>query len=208
MIGKLKKLSGETLQEIKLAACIGSKFDLHTLAVISGITDEKTRQALEEAVLEGPVLRLTEKSYKFLHDRVQEAAYSLIPDDQRAELHLRIGRILLENTPEYRLMENVFEIVNHFNPGATLITDRREKDRLAGLNLLAGRKAMAAAAYLIAARYLSSGQALLASDCWATRYDLSFSLYIDRARCEWLAGRFDVATDLLASTDGPCEKTR
>ena len=113
------------------------------------------------------IVRL-EGSYKFVHDRVQEAAYSLIPEELRAEAHLRIGRLLMARTPPERREEAIFEIVNQLNRGAALISSQDEREQLAELNLIAGKRAKASTAYTSALKYLSAGAALLASDCLGT----------------------------------------
>ena len=106
----------------------------------------------------------SEGAYRFLHDRVQEAAYSLIPADLRAAAHLRIGRLLAAQTPPEKREEAIFEIVNQLNRGAALITARDEREQLAELNLIAGKRAKASTAYASALTYLVAGAALLAED--------------------------------------------
>jgi predicted ATPase len=105
------------------------------------------------------------RSYKFVHDRVQVAAYSLIPEELRAEAHLRIGRLLTARTPPERREEAIFEIVNQVNRGAALITSQKEREQLAELNLIAGKRAKVSTAYASALKYLTAGAALLADDC-------------------------------------------
>ena len=113
-------------------------------------------------------------SYKFIHDRVQEAAYSMIPQNLRAETHLTIGRLLAANIPAEPWQETIFEIVNHLNRGAVLITEPDERDRLAKLNLVAGKRAKAASAYASALKYLIAGAALLPEGAWEHRQELAF----------------------------------
>ena len=132
-------------------------------------------------------------AYKFLHDRVQQAAYSLIPESQKQQTHLKIGELLLEHTPAEQIEENIFEIVNQLNVGANFITDQAKKDRLARLNLIAGKKAKAATAYETAARQLRMGLELLREDSWETQYDLTFPLYAEAAAVEFLNINFERA---------------
>ncbi len=200
MVGKLRKLSPGTQRKLRLASCIGNRFHLYTLAVISNISDEEAEEALWEALREGVLLSLTESSYTFLHDRVQQAAYSLISEEQRMAVHLRIGRLMLESaaTSEAR-DEGVFDIVNQFNLAAELIHDQDEKYRVAELNLLAGMKARAATANASAINYFSAGMALLAGDSWEARYELTHRLHLHRAECEYLNGSFNEAERLLST---------
>src|SRR6202040_768377 len=130
----------------------------------------------------------SDSDYRFLHDRVQEAAYSLIPEDLRPEAHLRIGRLLAARTPPGQRDESIFEIVNQLNRGATLITARDEREELAEFNLIAGRRAKASTAYASALTYLTAGATLLPEDSWERRHELTFALELHRAECEFLTG--------------------
>jgi len=198
MVRKLRKLSRETQETLKLASCIGNTFDVQTLAVISGASVPYTDQALSNAVREGLVLPLSGGSYKFLHDRVQQAAYSLTPEDQRSGLHLRIGRMLLAAASPDRVEDQVFDIVSHLNLGIHLIAGREEMDRLAQLNFLAGRKAKASIAYVPALDLLATAVSLLPEDAWETRYELAFPLLLEYAECAFLCSEHDFAEQLFA----------
>jgi predicted ATPase len=145
----------------------------------------------------GPIFR-SEDSYTFLHDRVQEAAYSLITDQLRAETHLRIGRLLAERTPPEKLEEGIFEIVNHLNRGSALITSTAERERLAELNLVAGKRAKLSTAYASALKYLTVGRELLTDETWQRNYDLLFSIECLLAECESLTGNLLRAEDRLS----------
>ncbi|MEG3842283.1 ATP-binding sensor histidine kinase [Microcoleus sp. herbarium14] len=136
--------------------------------------------------------------YRFLHDRVQQAAYSLIPESQRKLTHLKIGRLLLCNIPESQIEENIFEIVNQLNIAVELIVDRPEKVKLSQLNLIAGKKAKAATAYKAAANYLNAGLNLANSDVgsWNNRYDLMLCLYAEAVEVEYLNANFERAKAL------------
>ena len=136
-------------------------------------------------------------AYKFLHDRIQQAAYSLIPDEQRAEVHLRIGRALLASMTADELAEHLFDVANQFNRGAARLIDRDEKAQVAAIDLRAGRKAKASAAYASACVYLAAGMALLDERDWSSQYELMFSLRLERAECEFLTGNFDKAEQLI-----------
>ena len=196
MVGKLRKLSGRTLQEMWLAACIGNRFDLHTLAMISSISDQETRESLVEVLREGLLLRLN-GVYSFLHDRIQEAAYSLVPEEDQAGLHLRIGRLLISHLAEEEIEERVFDVVNQLNRGAGLVTEPREKALISRLNQIAGRKAKGAIAYTAALAYFAQATALLPPDAWSAYYEETFSLYLDLSECEYLVGDFQGADQLF-----------
>jgi predicted ATPase len=101
--------------------------------------------ALWEAVHAGLVFR-EDSAYTFLHDRIQQAAYTLIPEEHRAEVHLRIGRVLLASMTPDDLAEHLFDVANQLNRGAARLIDRNEKAQVATIDLRAGRKAKASAA--------------------------------------------------------------
>src|SRR5262249_43744441 len=141
-------------------------------------------------------------AYRFVHDRVREAAYSLIPEELRGEAHLRIGRLLAAHIPPEKQEDAIFEIVNQLNRGATLIVSRDEREQLAKLNLIAGKRAKSSTAHVSALSYLVAGAALLGDDCWERRPDLMFALELHRAECEFLTrelGAGDVRLTMLSS---------
>ncbi|MEG4021550.1 AAA family ATPase [Microcoleus sp. S13C4] len=143
--------------------------------------------------------------YKFLHDRVQQAAYSLIPEDQKRSTHLKIGQLLLKNTPEADREERIFDIVNHLNVGVELITQEAEREQLARLNLVAGKKAKAATAYSAAVEYFNMGRKLVAVNSWENQYELTLALHTEAAEAAYLVGDFE-RMDRLASVVESCAK--
>jgi PAS domain S-box-containing protein len=185
MVGKLGRLPAETQTALCQLACAGSGATFALLGTVCETSQEYLHDSLWEAVRDGLVLRL-EDSYSFQHDRIQEAAYSLIPENARAEAHLRIGRLLLAHTPPHKREEIVFEIVSQFNRSRALIISQDERDQLAQLNLIAGRRAKNATAYSSALTHLAGGRELLAEDCWTRQYPLTFELEFQRAECEFL----------------------
>jgi predicted ATPase/signal transduction histidine kinase/tRNA A-37 threonylcarbamoyl transferase component Bud32 len=205
MVGKLKKLPETTQQILRLAACVGLEFDLSTLAIICESSPAQLYPNLVTAMQAGLVLPVSElnaelliQDYKFLHDRVQQAAYVLIDENQRQAVHLQIGRLLLQNSEPELLANQIFETVDHLNLGAELVSDRSERDQIAQLNLMAGQKAKAAIAFKAAARYFKEGIDLLAINCWQSQYDLTLVLYRERIECEYIVGNFDTAEQLCA----------
>jgi PAS domain S-box-containing protein len=192
MAKKLERLSDPTREALKLLACLGNVADVATLTLVYEETEEAMHAALWEAARAGLVLR-EQGGYAFLHDRVQEAAYALIPEGERAAAHLRIGRMLLPHTPRSELEERIFEIVNHLDRGATLITLQREKLQLAELNMIAGRKAKASTAYKSALSYFAAGIELLGDNAWENEHDLAYRLGFELAECEYLSRNFDEA---------------
>jgi len=197
MVEKLSRMATETQNALKLLACLGNMTEFTTLRMVYQESEEDIHSQLWEAVRAGLIFR-SEHSYTFLHDRVQEAAYSLITDQLRAKTHLRIGRLLAESTPPEKLEQGIFEIVNQLNRGSDLITSTAERERLAELNLVAGRRAKLSTAYASALRYLTVGQELLTDKTWQRNYDLVFSIECLLAECELLTGNLLRAEDRLS----------
>jgi PAS domain S-box-containing protein len=196
MDGKLKQFSSTTQEALKELACLGNVVPTPTLALVHGTAEGAIHAALWEAVRAGLVLQ-QESTCRLLHDRIQQAAYSLIPAEQRSEVHLRIGRALLAETPVDQLAEHLFDIANQLNRGATRLIDRDEKAQVAAIDLRAGRKAKASAAYASACAYFAAGMALLDDRDWDSHYELTFSVWLERAECEFLSGNFEKAEQLI-----------
>jgi PAS domain S-box-containing protein len=196
MVGKLNRLPLETRKALQEFACLGNSAKIATLSIVHGTPEKEVHSDLWEAVRLEFIVRL-EDSYKFVHDRVQEAAYSLIPEQLRAETHLRIGRLLLTHTPPEKREETIFEIANQLNRGAALVTSRGEREQIAELNVVAGKRAKASTAYASARNYLIAGAALLADDSWERRHELTFQLELHRAECEFLTGELAAAEERL-----------
>lgn len=196
MVVKLNRLPAKTQTLLCQLACVGSGAAFAMLETVCETSQEDLHDSLWEAVRAGLVLR-SEDSYAFRHDRIQEAAYSLIPEDARAEVHLRIGRLLVAHTPPGSLDEAIFDIVNQLNRASSLVTAPAEREQLAELNLLSGKRAQAASAYESALNYLTTGAALLTGDSWQPRRELRFSLELASAHCEFASRAIAEAEERL-----------
>lgn len=192
---KVRKLPVTTQEVLKLASCIGNQFDVQTLAIIARKPEETIQVDLQAALREGILSSLNDR-YKFAHDRVQQATYSLISEADKTRTHLEIGKLLQQNIPEQEQEDRIFDIVNQLNMGAKLLYTEAEKTKLAQLNLLAGKKAKDSIAYHSSVQYLCTGIELLAENHWQTDYDLSFNLYLERAESEFLSSNFSIAETL------------
>jgi PAS domain S-box-containing protein len=196
MITKLRRLPALTQEALKQLSCLGNSVKISTLLAVHGGSEEEIHSKFWEAVRAGLVLRLA-SSYTFVHDRVQEAAYALVPEEARAEVHLRIGRVLLASMTAAPLAEHLFEVANQLNRGAARLVERDEKTQVAAIDLRAGRKAKASAAFASACVYLAAGMALLDDRDWSSQYELMFRLRLERAECEFLTGNFETAEQLI-----------
>ena len=197
MISKLKRLPAGTQEALKQFSCLGNCVKISSLLAIDGGSEEELHAKLWQAVRAGLVLRVG-GSYTFLHDRIQETAYALISEELRPQFHARIARLFLAKMDPEEIAENIFDVVNQLNLGLALISDPDEKEQVAELNLTAGRKAKASTAYASACTYLSAGMELVGSTVWKRRYQLAFSLWLERAECEYLGGNFEKAEELIA----------
>jgi predicted ATPase/signal transduction histidine kinase len=206
---KIRKLSPSTRSLLQLAACIGIDFDTATVAALNPIAARDLPQTLAMAVQEGLLIPLTSPApvdrrqphpaggtiahFQFLHDRVRQTVYSLIPEAERQQLHWQIGQLLLQRMVERRQDDPLFEVVNQLNLGRPLISDPSARRELAHLNLKASRRAKPAAAYRSALQYLMAGMALLPTDSWTSDYQLTHDLWLEQAECQYLSGDFPAA---------------
>jgi predicted ATPase/signal transduction histidine kinase/DNA-binding NarL/FixJ family response regulator len=208
MANKIDKLPSKTSRVLQLAACIGNQFDLSILAIINEQNQDETLSVLWEAIKEGLIQPLDENykrldvdkksQFKFLHDRIQQAAYALIDEEQKQAVHLQIGRLLLKNTPADALEDKVFDIVGQFNSSLELLKNQVERLEIAKLNLMAGKKASMATAYEAASQYLNVGIELLPENSWQNQYELSFELYKHSAECEYLLTQVEQSEKLFS----------
>ncbi|MEG4007820.1 AAA family ATPase [Microcoleus sp. Pol11C1] len=208
MAEKIQQQSEKTQETLKIAACIGNQFDLKTLASLCENSVGETADDLYAAVAENLVVLLGNMGdveleiagkfpstqsveYKFVHDRIQQAACSLIDEQDKPIFHKQIGQLLLQNTPIDKRDEKIFDIVNQLNFGLELITSQQEKDELAELNLIAGQKAKASTAYQPAFNYLQTGINLLTGNTWLLQYHLSLQLHQEAAQVAYRLGNFE-----------------
>ena len=198
MVEKLMRLRPGTQEALQQLACLGNTAEFATVRLVCQRNMERMHEQLAEAVEAGLVLR-SKDSYRFLHDRVQEAAYSLIPQDQRALTHVRIGMAMASQTSDDKLEEGIFEIVNQFNLGLHLITPPDQRERIARLNLIAARRAKNSTAYASALKYLHAARSLLAAQTWRRQHELAFDIECLLAECELLTKDMASAEERLAT---------
>jgi len=211
MVAKVKQLPENAQKVLRFAACIGNQFDLHTLSLIHAKDEISTFADLTPVIDQNLILptsglenisigdktTLLVINYKFLHDRVQQAAYLLIDTEQKQHIHLKIGQLLLKNCSEEERDDRLFEIVDHLNEAVDLIRSNKMRIELAQLNLTAGEKAKSATAYTSAYQYLKIGAQLLSTKSWQQHYELTHSLYKELADVEYLNGNFAASETLL-----------
>ncbi|EAR61794.1 diguanylate cyclase domain-containing protein [Neptuniibacter caesariensis] len=219
MADNLRKLPGSTQKVLQLAACIGGSFDLNTLAVIYKRSASATARELFPALKHHLIIPLDSDykllssaitdetglsstasfnpSYQFLHDRVQQAAYSLIDSAETKNVHKTIGQLMLRHTPEAQLKERLVDIAGHLNIARSIITDQQERLNLIRLNLEAGKHARRTAAYETAMSLLTIGESLLPNNAWSEHYSLALDLTIELQQCAYLTARLDESERLM-----------
>lgn len=215
---RIQKLRIETQHVLKLAACIGNPFEIGMLTFISGKHRYETEEILRTAAAEGLLFSLGQSptvclkkagetklfsdespalEYKFSHDRIQQAIYSLVSETERRAVHWQIGQRTFRNTPSEKLEEKVFDVVNQLNLGIDSTRERKEIDELIRLNLMAGKKAKGAAAYEQAFRYLRFAVELMENDGWEKQYDLALDLYVNAAEAAYACKEFEEMENLI-----------
>lgn len=217
MANNIKNTPKKIQEVLKIAACIGSKFDLLILSMVSDDSQIKTANYLLQALEKGFILPLNNQyklinnyqndqeispslkvNYKFSHDRVQQAAYSLLSKEKQEEIHLTIGNVLINNIPKPKQEEKIFDIVNQINIGYKLINNTLEYEQLSRLNLIAGKKAKASAAYEVALNYLQFAISILEKDkIWTTQYQFALELHLEAAESAYLTGKFEIMEILI-----------
>jgi PAS domain S-box-containing protein len=201
MATKLSRLPDKTQDFFGKLACLGNSGQTATLSMVFGVSEAEIHATLWEVVRAGLISRL-EGEYFFLHDRVREATYALISEDERVAVHLQIGRVLAARTPPAEIDKKIFEIVNQLDRGAALIQSPEERQQVADLNLRAGKRARTSTAYASALTYFAAGRALLGDDCWERQYPLAFDLELHLAECEFLTGEYAPAEKRLLALVG------
>ena len=209
MLQKLRKLDALTQELLAMAAHLGDSFDMRQLMAAATQDAPSVATTLWPALQAGLVLPLNENykfnenpqrlqaaRYRFLHDRVQQAAYDLMPPEQRQQLQLRCGRLLLAGSSETELEERLFNILHALNSAAALITDAGERARLIALNLRGGSRAKSASALANAVTLLRQAKALLEADAWQRDPEQTLLLFSELAEAEYLAGNFAEAEAL------------
>ncbi|MDM8568623.1 AAA family ATPase [Thiotrichales bacterium HSG1] len=206
LVNSIKTLSSETQEILKLAACIGNQFSPDILQKISDKTLPEVKTNLFEAIRKDLLTTIFKpdqlvndnttsynflENYAFIHDRIRQAFYSIISDEQKPEYHLKIGRSLKVGQSDEKIENNIFDIVYHFGMGKSLITSKEERNELAKLNLLAGQKANTSLAYRLAFNYFKTGIELLSKDSWQTKPNLTLKLYEESANAAYLKGQFE-----------------
>ncbi len=196
MVARLGRLTPETQDALTQLAALGNAAEQRILQAVVDRSEAETQAVLLQALREGLLLRVDD-GYRFVHDRVREAAYSLVAEASRPAVHLRIGRRLVARLPRREVEERVFEIVNQLNRGVDLMSDPVERDAVRSLDVLAGRKARDAGAYASSRTHLRLAAALLPADPWTRCYDEAFGLELALAECEYLVGEFSRADEIL-----------
>jgi len=205
LISQLIRLPETTQNALQLAACVGNRFDLGTLATILECSESDTYNALLPAIRQGFIQTTPERScyspgetqmqflvfnYRFLHDRVQQAAYGLIDDAVKQKMHLKIGRLLWASLSKKQRQKRIFELADHFNKGLQLITNEQKQWDLVDLNFTACCKAKLSTAYDSALNYLQKAMEICPKDKAEYR-ELCLKLNRERAELEYLTGNYE-----------------
>ncbi|MDI1433975.1 AAA family ATPase [Polyangium sorediatum] len=189
MVRTIGRLPARTQESLWLGAAIGSRFDLDLLAALLACSPEEAYGRLERAVEEG-LLVADRSGYRFAHDKVQEGAYAMIPEADRAVYRLRIGRHLARHMDRAD-GPSLFDVVGHWNAAGDLVTDAAERLRLARMNLDAALRAEESAAFGSALHYLEQGLSRLPADAWTSTHALRLAYAKKMGLMLALAGRHD-----------------
>ena len=216
LVSKIQTLGPGTQHALRLASCIGNRFDLDVLSIISETNKSEVARSLWEAIKEDLIHPLGQWSlhsddhlwqeldikintnqpttFQFQHDRIQQASYSLIPEEEKKKTHLQIGRLLLKKLSAQEILDDVFNVVVHFNLAANLISEKEERVKIAELNLEAGKRAKNSNAYEPATNYLEAGMHLIENSDNTT---LINEFLIARSESEYLCSHYEQSEKLF-----------
>lgn len=209
LIYKIKGLPLATQKLLQNAACIGNRFDFSMLAKLADYSLKEVSETLYTAISQNLITPVGGKyklidfddmqqwdkksiEYRFAHDRIQQASYSLADEDERKKVHFDIGTILLDGQPKAKIEENIFNVVNHLNEGREYYSRSEDRTKLSNLNLVAGKKAKAASAYEPALKYFSMGIELLGKHSWITNYEQTLEFYTLAAEAAYVNTDFEL----------------
>lgn len=198
LVGELKQLTPSVLNLLKIGSAIESRFPLDLISSISSLPEEQVKENLKEA-LRGDLLLQEEGAhiYRFMHDRIQQAVYSLIEENEKKQIHESIGRILLSKTPKERLGDQVIEIVNHLNHSDMEAWNSNDRIELSKLNLMAGLKAKDSGAFAQSIQYLRKGIELLPEKMWEREAKLTLELHENLAMALIVTGGSNEAENIF-----------
>ncbi len=199
MTAKVDRLEARERAVLELASCAGAEFDAALLCEL-GRRERTAVAAGLHALCDKGLIMPCPAGFRFVHDRIREAAQQLLSEPARAQRHCEIGRLLLERIPPEKHAARAPEIVEHLNRGLDQLS-AEERISTIELNLAAGKRTLAAGAAATAARYFSVARQLLAEDDWATRRELGFELYTQSAECAFLCGELPRTLELLTALD-------
>lgn len=211
MLAKIDRLPESLQLLLQQAACIGASFPLALLEQLNQVSRDELLEQLQPVFAAGllvPIrLQITDleseiSSARFLHDRVQQAAYSKWSDDRRQETHLQLGRLMLVYLDDTGLDEACFQLVGHFNQTHCLL-NAEEKINVVQLNLRAALKAKSATAYSTAVGYLDQ-LLMLVTDCQPNDGVIS-DASLEKLECLYLAGEYDLAEQLKETVFQRCD---
>ncbi len=181
MLDTINKLKQDSIHVLKIASCIGNKFPIQILAQVTGQTTGSVQDSLKPAINNGLIIDTADTDFYFVHDRVQQALYSLTEDDQKKLFHLEIGRLIFQKTDETNVRDSIFDIVNQFNFAKSELTDTDERNKISQLNIIAGNRSQTATAYSLALQYYENAIELISGESWESDYVSAFSLYLRAA---------------------------
>jgi len=184
---------------IKTASLIGTAFEVEMLVTLSSIDRLDVLQELMKLVELGLIAPCRD-GFKFVHDRIREAALSRIAPAERAELHRHAASILLENTPADALPTAAFQLADHLI-GAAERLDESGRRRALEILLLAGTQSLAQGASDSATHYLDMGRSLVVDCDWEDRCSIVFNLHIQGAQAALQCGKFDSANRYLDAVE-------
>ena len=212
LMQRMERLPEVSQDLLKIAACLGNRFDLGTLKEVTGLLPHKIAYRLWEPLSQRFIVPLDQSyktaetlenpdeylnvNYQFAHDRIQQAAYNLLSEGERLQMHQLIAKKLHGILTEAEVEERVFDIVNHYNTALPLVTEAKEKQLICSLNLMAAVRAKEAASYSVALSFFRTATGLFEKNAWKERHHETAKAYLDLVECEYICGEYEAADQL------------
>ncbi len=195
----LRLLHPNTEALIQIAACFGNTFTSEVLSLLTGENKAEIEESLIGAVASGLIL-VSGNTYKFLHEKVQFAAYSLLDEQKKTQLHAKIAKVLLNDQTDFEIKEKIFSIANHLNLGRDYLSSDVSRLKAAHINLEAGRKAKSSSAYELALKHFTNGIYFLESSAETESKELKINAYLEASECAYLCNQYEVMQITLDKT--------
>lgn len=195
---QLKTLPSASKKILSFASCMGMTFDLSMLRHLLDKKEPDILKQLEPALKQKLVVAdlhsegIPDRQFHFVHQRIQQTCYAMLDEESRQNSHIRIGeKMLMDQRRVSKEKDFIYTILSHFNRGKEKLSTSGELKQIAELNYVAGKRAMASAAYVLSLKYLETGIKLLGADGWEKHYRLTMNIHETAMRAAYFSQQME-----------------